>query len=299
MTAAHTSIPPGFHAYSFLGHFLGPALIDRPLRCEVRRLRDTRSFATRQVLVSQELDEYEDESGDGNSSNSTGAAKKEGRKRKMRSCLSLVADFQVREPASAMVFSAGPRRAWAGPEQSRGLNATRELYLKAGKINKAQSRSLEAGFVLSTKYFDSRHAPGSIMGDTLMGMAKEHRTDQDGLALTDKVSADWIRVPHKLATEAEHVAALAAILDMALSFLALTHDGKFLDEVGANSSLDFAMRLFVNGVDINEWHLREFTTVVGAEGRVYSEARIYNPSGKMVATMSQQAVMRPKPPAKI
>jgi acyl-CoA thioesterase len=193
----------------------------------------------------------------------------------------------------------GPKRVWDGPEKSRSTHQTREKLFAEGKISKAENQAAKKGFQLASRYFDCRNAPGSIMGETLLGIAKGVKTVQDDLPLTEKVSADWVRVPHKLEKEADHVAALAAILDMAMSFLPLTHDGKFLDEVGANSSLDFAMRLFVNGFNVNEWHLREFTAVVGAEGRVYNESRVYDPTDRMVATMSQQAIMRPKPPAKI
>lgn len=55
--AAYQSAPPSYHLYSMLGHFLGPALTDRKLFCTVRKIRDTRTLATRQVEVSQAQDD--------------------------------------------------------------------------------------------------------------------------------------------------------------------------------------------------------------------------------------------------
>src|ERR1700753_2502655 len=133
VTAAHASVPAGFHAYSVLGHFLGPALVDRPLRCEVRSLRDTRSFGTRQVLVSQEWDGV----------SRGGDAYQE---KTQRLVLSMVADFQIKEPASAMVFSAGPRRKWEGPEQSLSVQEQREKMFREGRITAAQKKNSENGF---------------------------------------------------------------------------------------------------------------------------------------------------------
>lgn len=69
-------------------------------------------------------------------------------------------------------------------------------------------------------------------------------------------------------------------------------------EAGVQSSLDFALRIFVNGgqrgVDLNEWNLREWSTVTGGEGRTYTEASVWDGSGRMVCNMTQQCILRPK-----
>jgi acyl-CoA thioesterase II len=275
VTAAYASVPSGFHAYSFVGNFLGPALIDRPLRCEVRKLRETRTFQTRQVLVTQDMD-----GGKGS-----------------RSCLNLVADFQAPEPKSVMTFSAKPRRNWPSVEQARSYNHVRQQYVQEGKITEGMQKMLAKSFTLLDLFMDTRQLPGSILGDTLMGLVKGVKLEQDGLPVADKTSADWVRIPHKLGTEKEHVAAMAFVLDGAMSFLPLTHDGQFFGDIGACSSLDFALRLFTNGLDFNQWHLRELAAVTAGNGRSYNEARVFDEQGNLVAIMNQQGIIRPKRPA--
>jgi len=59
--------------------------------------------------------------------------------------------------------------------------------------------------------------------------------------------------------------------------------------------LDFALRVFSNDVDFSAWHFKEMKTSVGAEGRTYSEARMWDENGSMVASMTQQSILRPRP----
>jgi acyl-CoA thioesterase len=82
--AASKSVPSSFLVYSILGQFLGPALTDQRLTCRVYRVRDTRTFATRRIMVTQALEN--------------------GGKRE---CLQLLADFQTKE-TPLLLFSAPP-----------------------------------------------------------------------------------------------------------------------------------------------------------------------------------------------
>ena len=84
-------------------------------------------------------------------------------------------------------------------------------------------------------------------------------------------------------------------MDAAISSVPLIHSHKFLDDAAACSSLDFALRIFSNDINLNDWHLREEATVTGAEGRTYTEARLWDRDGNMIASMTQQCIMRPKP----
>ena len=56
LKAAGLSVPQGYHIYSFMGNFLGPASTDKPLHVTTRTFRQTRTFATRHIEVSQEQD---------------------------------------------------------------------------------------------------------------------------------------------------------------------------------------------------------------------------------------------------
>jgi len=83
----------------------------------------------------------------------------------------------------------------------------------------------------------------------------------------------------------------------------LSHNHQFLDDSGACSSLDFALRVFTNDLDMSKWHYREMNTITGGNGRTFSEARLWDNKGserRMVALMTQQAILRPpaKPKAK-
>lgn len=201
VTSAYASLPTTgtYHAYSIQGNFLGPTFIDRPLKCKVTKLRDTRTFATRQVLVYQEQD--------GNKGD--------------RICLNLVADFQTHEPATVMKFSTTPTRDWGPPELAKTWYQRRAELLKDGKMTEAEVKFSEKMFSLAATFFDCRHAPNSFMGESMLGFVKDVKTDQDSLSLTERVSADWVRIPHKLGPESEHVAGLVAMMDMAMSFLPL------------------------------------------------------------------------------
>ena len=106
--AAYQSAPPSYHLYSMLGHFLGPALTDRKLFCTVRKIRDTRTFATRQVEVSQAQD-------DGS----------------RRLALFVVADFQVREKASLLTYSAPPSKPYSNFENSPTMESRLQSMIQA------------------------------------------------------------------------------------------------------------------------------------------------------------------------
>ena len=111
--------------------------------------------------------------------------------------------------------------------------------------------------------------------------------------MTDKTSAEWIRVRHPVNSPQDRFACLAFVMDGALAFIPLTHSNMFLDDAAATSSLDFALRFFTGEVEPSKWHLRELKSVVGGDGRTYNEARIWGEEGNMVASMTQQCILRP------
>ena len=127
-----------------------------------------------------------------------------------------------------------------------------------------------------------------------MGFAKKGTpTTQDSIPLPDRTSGDWVKAKHEMTTPAEHVAGLAMIMDGALSFLPLTHNGLSIADASAQSSLDFAFRVFQNEVNLNEWLVREVSTVTGGNGRTFNEAKIWDREEKLVAEMTQQCILRP------
>jgi acyl-CoA thioesterase II len=270
--AAYLSVPPGYHLYSLLGHYLGPAYIDRVLRASVRTIRQTRTFSTRQIEVSQLRDDGED-----------------------RVCLVAIADFHVKEPASLLEFSRPPAQSYSHYKDLPAQDVVSERLLQEGKITKRLLDAHAKTFGLMASMFDQRPCPESVFAQNLFGMAKTLPTTQDDLPLTSRTTADWFQTLEPQSTPAENIASLAFLIDGAIAFLPLSFSHLWFDDVAACSSLDFALRLFKSGdeVDMGQWHLRELKTNVGGEGRAYGESWIWDESGRAVACMSQQSIMRP------
>ncbi|KAK7935387.1 hypothetical protein PG985_000882 [Apiospora marii] len=288
--AAHMAVPPNHHLYSVVGHYLGPASTTEKLVCIVHNTRTTKSFSTRRVVVQQAQP---------SGSTTTTAGEQ------MRTCMELIADFHAEEPAApGMTYSAPPSQAYAGPSHQSETPAV----LRASDLSAAETAAVARSrdvFALNERFLETRPCREGVAAQNLNGVLAGRPTTQDARALADRTAAEWVR--HKptssnnkeegtgLASAADQAAALAFCLDGGLSFLPLTLDGVWLGDVGACSSLDFALRFMAPRPDFNGWHLRERRTVAGGAGRTYSEARMWDEEGNMVAIMSQQSIMRPKP----
>ena len=119
---------------------------------------------------------------------------------------------------------------------------------------------------------------------------------------------------------AANLAGMAFIMDQALAFIPLTFNKMVFAETGGVSSLDFSLRFFSPDIKMEEWALNEQTTERGvgcpysqclgcadsedwqAQGKTFSHGRHYDRHGKLIATMSQHCMMRPRPskaPAKL
>lgn len=271
--AACLSVPAGYHLYSFMGHFLGPATTDRALRATTRSIRQTRTFATRHVEVSQLQP-------DGT----------------LRVCLSATADFMAKEQGSVLTYSRAPSRPYTRPDALPSTLDNARALLHAGKVDASTYAAFAASFAAMTGVFDVRPCPEGIFAQNLTGVAKALPHTQDALPLAARSTAEWFRVAAPLDAQADGLAALAFYCDGALSFCPLSFSHMFLDECGACSSLDFAMQIFGDGeVDLGAWHLREIRTRVGSAGRSFSECWVYDGRGRAVATMSQQSILRVLP----
>lgn len=275
VSAAYQTVGPQYHAYSINGNYLGPATDENLLFAKVTALRDTRTFATRLVEISQEQD------------NGT-----------RRKCAVMIADFQVQEPASLLTYTTPPNHKYGKVESCPTREEMNEAMLKVGKITNKQAHIQSTVFGLMARFFEGKAVPESIFSQNLYGIAKDTPTTQDHIAFVQRTSADWVRSKAPLTTEGDHVAGLIFWMDGAISFLPLSHNHMFLEDAGACSSLDFSLRIFSNRIDLSKWHFKEMTTVHGSEGRTYSEARAWDEEGNMVACMTQQSILRPRPAPK-
>jgi acyl-CoA thioesterase len=192
-------------------------------------------------------------------------------------------------------FSAPPDGTYSGPKNSLTPREIARNLADSKTITPETESAYNTLFGLMARHFETRLAPEGIGAQNLTGMAKNQPTTQDSLPLTSKTTADWIRcrTPLRQDKPLEHYAGLAFILDGYLSFLAGMHNHMFLDDTAACASLDFAMRVFSSRLDLTQWNLREMKSVVGGEGRTYSEARLWNAEGRLVANMTQQSILRP------
>ena len=268
VNAALQTIPPGFFLYSALGNYLGPVFTDRTLQCAVRDVCTTKTFATRHVELSQ--------------------VQKDGEK---RLCLFLSADFQAAEPASLLTYSRAPMMSYSAVEDSPTIEENRQDSLKQGIVGEETVRLHKELFGFCERFIHWRPCPEGFITQNLTGLAnKGTPTTQDHLPLPARSSGDYFRSRHPLKTKAEHTAALAFVMDMGM----LTLTGRSMDEVRDQASLEFALRVFTNGLDLNAWCLRELSTVVGGDGRTYNEAQVWDARGKMLCNMTQQCLLRPK-----
>ncbi|KAL4899113.1 hypothetical protein BDW74DRAFT_184115 [Aspergillus multicolor] len=272
--AACQTVPEGYLLYTLTGSFLAPVLTESKPTISIRRLRDTRTFATRQVEISQIQNG------------------------KARLCVIMLADFHKKEKNSVLEYSVPPDQLYSPPESGKCLTP-QDLGAKMasdGIITTQDLKLYNTLFGLMARFFETRQAPEGISASNLHGMAKSQPAPphQATLPLTQKISGDWFRSRTSLSTRADHYAALAWILDAYLTFTPLTHSGMFLDDVSACATLDFAVRIFSDEFDLSQWMLRELKTVAGGGGRTFTESRVWNEGGRLVACMSQQSILRPK-----
>ncbi|KAH6673920.1 thioesterase-like superfamily-domain-containing protein [Plectosphaerella plurivora] len=267
LNAAGRSVPDTHKLYSALGHFLGPATLDQHMHCKVFRIRDTKSFATRRIEVSQE------------------------QKGKHRVVLHVVADFHVIE-GGMFDYSAGPVGRYSGFETSPTFTSSAEALLSGGKITQIDMETTANMFAANTRFFENRVPPESVTAQNFSGVAKGVKTSQDHLDLTAKTSGDWYRLKSPSPESNDQLACLGFLMDGGLSFLPLAHQNLSLNDVGACSSLDFALRVHQPHIDLRDWHLRERSTSAGGHGGSFSEGRLWDRHGRLIASASQQSILR-------
>jgi len=267
--AACLSVPPTYHLYSMLGDYLGPALSDRPLCANVRTIRQTRTFATRLVEISQTHDNGKD-----------------------RTCLICTIDFQTVEPASLLEYSQPPSMHYTHYSTLAPRAQVFQKLRDDGKITQAMLDEQQRQFGIFDNIFNFRPCPEGSFAQNLYGIAKTLPTTQDHLPITSRTTADWVCSYETLESAADQVAYLAFLMDGGLVFAPLAFSNMWFDDISANSSLDFALRVF-GGVDMGKWGLRETKTREASKGRTFGEAWLWDEGGRAVACMSQMGILRP------
>ncbi|KAJ4128033.1 hypothetical protein NW768_008317 [Fusarium equiseti] len=271
VNAACQTAPPTMSLYSVVGHFHGPASTDQKLHCSVTNTRDTRSFATRRVQVKQQQPNG-----------------------KFRVCMEILTDFHVRE-TSDWEYSEATCSKWPRAEDCPNVQTLVKDLLENGNITADQGQAFIKTFAANADFFETRYCTDGVSAQNLSGAAKATKTTQEDRSITDKVSAEWQRTHEPLGNQIEHMSALAFLMDGALSFLPLTHNHMWFDDTTACSTLDFALRIFVPEINMSEWYLKERKTSRGGGNRTYSEGKLFDKHGNLIASNTQQSIMRLRP----
>lgn len=274
VNAATATVPEGRHLYSILGQFLGPVSIEAHITCEVSSHRETRSFSSRQIRVFQQQP-------DG----------------KTRMCLLLLMDFRTLDK-SVLEYTPAPTMQYSEVDQCPTTEELQNRLIANGSITGRGAKAFARFYGPLQTYFETKQCPEGISGQNFTGIAKRLKTTQEHLQPTEKTSAEWVRC-HKFDTPpASRFGNVGFMMDAGLSFLPLVHEHLFFDDVGACSTLEFAIRIWDHSPDLTKWHLRERKTINANGGLTYSEGRLWSQDRKMlVASMTQQCILRPKPDA--
>jgi acyl-CoA thioesterase II len=283
--------------YSANGLFLGPTTTESPIQYAVTKLRDTRSFATRSILASQQVNGKE------------------------RSCFTILVDFTRKVPSAGpphreaklpFSYSASPLQSYPHPDKLQELWEVAEGRVKRGAMSERDFDALKFVFGLSRKVSTSKMITGGIFDETSYGIVPKRDTAKQLSTpdLTQRRNVDYFKardtlVPTEskdksdgslpLMASAIQASYLAFVLDGALAFYPLSENGLALQDAGACSTLDFALRFHDDEYDLQDWHCREMRTYCADRDRTFSESLLYNLQGKLMVSTTQQCVLRSKP----
>ncbi|PKI82665.1 hypothetical protein MVES1_003961 [Malassezia vespertilionis] len=309
ISAGHTFSPEArLVPYSVVGQFLGPASLSQPFVCYVTPMRDTRTFVTRHVIVKQRS-----------------------KKGDLRSVLALTLDMiaspnstkaaleksraENKHPAavnSVLHYQPKPRKPTNNVEQLMDPDTYVAMRIERGEVDESVVGIYQDFLDLWSKLFEGRVVEDNILSENFMGMLNTD-TSQDGLPLLERRSWDWFRAREPLSknngsetmSEASpdgllpvsntiaQTACLALAMDGMLAFMPLSMAKLNLAAASAASSMDFALRLHSDVFDMNAWHLREARPVAAGWQRTFTEAMLYDEEGTLIASASQQCVLRP------
>ncbi|KAL8279305.1 hypothetical protein RQP46_008342 [Phenoliferia psychrophenolica] len=284
--AAYQTLPTqdGMALYSMIGHFLGPTGKDKAIRMTVDDVRTTRTFATRRVMLAQEQPDGTE-----------------------RSVMAITLDFVVSTGPSFIQFSLTPPVTAHHSDLPLYVDAL-DARVASGTMLPVVASTFRTVFDLITRTLDIKIPDDALMGQNVWGIEKWAQTSQVGRLLPKnpipsvltRAKTDLSNPPPPsddsvpISSQSANASLLAFALDSALAFIPLTFSGSFMQDVSACGSLDFSLRVFSDKLDLNQWHMEEMWTISGGLGRTYSEGKLWSEDGKLVASMSQQSVMRPK-----
>lgn len=189
-----------------------------------------------------------------------------------RLCLLASADFHIAEPRSMVTYSSPPQSA-SNPSSISSQRTQAEefgLYKHIERFTDTQKISANSNNDNDDKNPGSADAPL-------------------------KVSAEKFRALGHLQNEADHLSALSFYMDRGLAHIPAKHSGYELFEASACATLDFSLRFFTHEINLHDWHIMELKALVAENARAFGEGRVWDDKGRLLASMTQQTLLRPLP----
>ncbi|CAD6893076.1 unnamed protein product [Tilletia controversa] len=295
-----------FRPYSYQGSFLGPALPKFAIRITVTTIRSTRSFVTRLLTLSQP----DPKDPDGSS--------------KRRNTLVAICDFARRGRPALLEFDTPALnpvtgRPWERPSELPSLYDVldeKKARAKAAGDQDELKRLMQEGQFNTLWYgfLDTKTPKDSLLAQTYWTTQNQLPTTQDNLPVTDRVLSDWFRfvpdlsdkgvakisaerpdcVPFRPSTV--HNAFFAFALDLVVPTTSLLLTKTPRRAAAPDFSLDFSIRFHrEDGLDVNRWTLRQLKTLTAADGRTFNQVTLWDEDGRIIATVSQQGHLAPRP----
>jgi acyl-CoA thioesterase len=171
INAASATVKDDYRMYSAMGNFLNVASTAHKLHAEVTSIRDTRTFATRRIDISQ----YPN-----------------GKDQKPSPIMFMVVDFMAPEPSSLITYSAPSTMEFSSPANSMSSDDLERAAKEKGVSDKLFD-AMKRRFGNMEKYVERLYCPEGVNAQNFNGMAPELPTTQDQLAVTDKRSMWWFR----------------------------------------------------------------------------------------------------------
>lgn len=284
--------------YSVMGNFLGPGQADKVARIRVTNIRSTRTFATRQIIISQTSIKNENVWQDN-----------------FVMLIDFVAqkgkDDQEKEGRNVVSYSAQPPLAKiAHHSKLCDVKSFMKQEIANGKTAQQAYDAMEACFNLLDGW-DNRYCPEGMFAQTTFGTRIGHTSNQTNSPIYERRTWDWARFCKPMPVQNSPIsdAILLPPTQNACSAILLCH---YLDtwtsvivpwlaeidwtEMEVYSTLDFAIRFHVDELDATQWHLRESRTTTANSQRNYIEEQLWlerpGQDFPLVATVTESCILR-------
>ena len=268
LRAAELTLKPGYLPHSLHAYFLRVGDAEEPVRFEVERLRDGRSFVARQVVARQ----------------STGAI------------LNMSASFQVEGNPTMDIQVARPPEAGLPSEAvDVSWGPVFELRFVPGDV--AGDGARRAG---ASERLYGHGDSGQVTEERRVGRAVARRLGgsldrEEGL----QKACSWFKVLEDLGGQALHAAALAYASDSSPAWVvaALHAQESAPAEAWRPVSLDHAI-WFHRPFRADDWLLFETSSSSLYDSRGLTQGRVFSTAGTLVASVAQEVLLRrPSAPA--